>query len=225
MPKRLFGFFFLFSCIVLETRGQSTIGVQAGPDFPRLVNILRGYNAGGGAVSKNSQAITRFYGGFLANIPLDKKQCFILRPSLLYVGAGGETPLITDFNGNLISSKTDYKFDYFQLPVQLLFSPKLSFGRPWIGGGLYGGVLIHASATTSAGSEDLVIGGNQGNLKRFDLGYVASAGITSNFGLLVGVDFRQSLGTIISDPPSGSPAVRNSAFGIHIGYVSSIGGH
>lgn len=223
MTKRSLTIIAGFLLFMSTTSAQSTMGIQAGTDFPRILNIVNGYNASGGAVSKNSQSITRVYGGFLVDIPLDKRKDIVLRPSLLYFEAGGETPDITDFNGNLITPQTKYRFNYIQLPLQLLFSPKTSIGRPWIGGGFYSGVLVHATATTTAGTSYFQIGNNQGaDIKRFDLGFVTSAGLTLRCGFLIGVDFRQSLSSLVPDPPAGTPAVRNSVWGVHIGYISKI---
>jgi hypothetical protein len=223
MTKRLtLAFFLLSMCGTI--RAQVKIGVEFGPDFPRILNILQGSAPAGGSVSQNSQSITRFYCGFLADIPVDKRQQFIIRPSLLYLGAGGQTPELTDFNGNVIESQTAYHFDYVELPLQLLYSPNLSFGKPWIGGGLYGGVLFNAGATGSR-PEYLTIGNGQGDdVKRFDLGYTATAGFTFKFGVLAGVDFQQSFGTIVPNLAAGAPKVRNSVWGVHVGYIASIGG-
>jgi len=224
MAKRLTLPFLLLSlCGTLHA--QVSIGVEAGPDFSRILNILQPFYNLGGTSSKNSQSITRFYCGFLADIPLDKRQQFIVRPSLLYLGAGGETPEIMDFSGNVIELQTTYYFDYAQLPLQLMYSPTFSFGKPWIGAGVYGGVLFNAGGKNSSGPQYITIGNSRSdNFSRYDLGYNATAGFTFKFGILLGVDYQQSFGTITPGQPAGAPQVRNSIWGVHIGYVASIAG-
>ena len=225
MTKRLLTIAFFLLSVCGTICAQVSIGLQTGADFPKISNLLQGYNGSGGTVSRNSQSLTRFYGGFLADIPLDKRQQFILRPSLLYLGAGGATPEITDFNGNALALPTKYYLEYVQLPIQFLYSPTLSFGKPWIGGGVYESALLSAIIRSSATSGDLNIGSAKNDdIKRFDFGYIASAGFTFKFGILLGVDFQQSLTTIVPNPSSGESTVRNSIWGVHVGYISSMGG-
>ena len=219
-------FLLLFFCGTLHA--QLKLGVEAGPDFSRLLNILQGFNGNGQPVSQNSQAVTRFYGGLFLDIPLDKNDQFILQPSLRYRGAGGETPQIIDYNGNRLADKTKYRFNYVDLPVQLLYSPSLSFGKPWIGGGFYSGILVNAS--TKAGSDaaqSLTIGSaSNDDVKRFDFGFNATIGLTLKCGVLIGGDFQQSLGNLTptSSGSNSASKVRNTMWGIHVGYTWSLNG-
>lgn len=210
---------------VLTTQAQVSLGIEAGPDFARILNILQGYAASGSTVTQNSQSITRISGGFFLDVPFDKNDQFILQPGLRFRGAGGETPQIIDYNGNLLAGQTRYAFDYIDLPVQLLYSPSFSFGKPWIGGGFYAGALVSATAKTPQGSHSLIIGNDENDdIKRFDLGFNATAGLTLKCGVLVGVDFEQSLAGInpISSVHGSSIKVRNSIWGVHIGYAWSL---
>lgn len=217
----------LFPLLVsaFTTRAQVSLGIDAGLDFARVLNILQGYAASGGTVTQNSQSITRFSGGFFIDIPFDKNDQFILQPGLRFRGAGGETPQITDYNGNLIAGKTRYSFNYIDLPVQLVYSPSLSFGKPWIGAGLYPGILLGATTKNTQESQSLTIGNDENDdIKRFDFGFNATAGLTLKCGALVGVDFEQSLEGInpISSIHGSSIKVRNSIWGVHIGYTWSL---
>jgi hypothetical protein len=226
MPKRpltIILFLSLFLC--LTAHAQVKMGIEAGPDFARLLNVIQGYNAYGGAVNEDSRSVTRFYGGFFADIPLDKKGQIIFRPHLRYTGAGGQIPQILDFNGNELVAQTSYKFDYFDLPVQLLFSPRISFIRPWIGGGFYTGFLLSATSTSNQHTQNLNIGNSSNDdLKTFDLGFNFTAGFTLKCGVLAGADFQRSIPGITPKAISGGsrPNIRNSIWGFHIGYVATL---
>lgn len=224
MPKRPLSITFILLLFICGTaHAQVSMGLEAGVAFPKLLNELQGYNAYGASATMNTQSVTRFYGGFLADIPLEKKQFLIIRPSFLYLGAGGKTPQLTDFNGNLIQAQMTYDFDYVEMPLQLLYSPSLPFGKPWLGGGIYGAAMFNASAGSNNGPVNIGSGPGD-NVKRFDLGYAFTAGITFKCGLLLGVDYQQSFGGIVPNAPAGSQPVRNSVWGVHLGFMSNAGG-
>jgi hypothetical protein len=209
--------------IATRTSAQVKLGIDAGPDFSRLLNILQGVNGSGSTVAQNSQSFTRFNGGLFVDIALDKKDQFILRPALHYVGAGGQTAPQIDFNGNQIAGGTKYAFDYLQLPVQLLYAPSLPIGKPWIGGGLYSGLLLSAKAKSNQGSSSLQIGSADNDaVKRMDYGFSVTAGFTLKCGVLIGADFQQSFGGIVPNTSSGSKAVKNSIWALHLGYSFSL---
>ena len=228
MPKCSFAItFFMLLFFCGATHAQVRLGVEAGPDFPRVLDFLQGYSAGGSRSYQNTQSATRLYGGFFADIPLDRKDQFIFRATLRYLGAGGETPQIVDFNGNQIAAKTNYAFNYIDLPLQLLYSPSLSFGKPWIGGGFYPAVLLNATAKSNQGSQSLTIGSASGDdIKRFDFGFNATAGFTLKCGALLGVDFQQGLQSIapVSYYGGSVPKVRNTIWGVHLGYTWNLNG-
>jgi hypothetical protein len=206
-----------------QVEPQIKFGIDAGADFSRLSNIVQGFSASGGTVAKNSQSLTCFTAGAFVDIPLGKKDQFILRPGLRYLGAGGKTPDLLDFNGNLISAATTYTFNYLQLPVQVLYSPSLSFGKPWIGGGFYSGLLVSATAKSNQGSGDLKIGSSANDaVRRMDYGFVATAGLTLKCGVLIGADFQQSLRGIVPNTSSGAKKVKNSIWGLRLGYTLNL---
>lgn len=202
---------------------QAKMGIEAGPAFPRLLDELRGNNAYAQSVQPNTQSVVRFYGGFFADIPLGKKEIFTLRPRLLYMGGGGEVPAMTDYSGNLLVPHIIFSLNYIDLPVQLLYTPSFSFGKPWIGAGLYPGILISGTAQVQGASQSLNIGSQSNDdVKRFDFGFNATAGLAIKGGVLIGVDFQQGLVSIAPPPPSysGNPRLntRNSMWGVHIAY-------
>jgi hypothetical protein len=225
MPIRISITLCLFIILSSAATAQVRVGIKAGPDFARLLDAVEGYNGSGGTTLLNTDSRTYLYGGIFADIPLGKgkENMFYLRPQLEYVGGGGQLPLITDFNGNAILLPTKYSLHYLDLPVDFLFSPTLPFGKPWIGAGLYGGVLLNGTAKYGGNSTDLMIGNNDNDaIERYDFGFSLTAGLTLKCGILIGGDFQQGL--IRVSPPSqygaaaSRPNTRNSIGGVHIGY-------
>ena len=221
LPRSLTAVFCLFLLLPFTTNAQVRLGIEAGPNFSQLLNAVKGFDASGSAVTMNSQAITQFFGGVFADIPLGKKQLASFRPALQYFGAGGEIQQRLDYNGNLLVPETKITLNYIQLPLQLLLTPPMPFGKLWVGGGFYEGVLLSGKSATQSGSESLVIGNKQNDqVKRFDLGFTLTAGVILKPGVVLGADYRRSLGTI--DPPlSGTDlklGTRNSVWSIHLAY-------
>jgi hypothetical protein len=134
--------------------------------------------------------------------------------------------MISDFNGNQVAPHTKYTLNYVDLPVQLLYSPSFRVGKPWIGGGLYTGVLLNGKSTTNLGSYPLSIGSATNNaFKRFDVGFTATAGILIENDIQLGVDFQQSFAGIYpgnSYPGSSTPKILNSIWGVFLGYTWNV---
>jgi Outer membrane protein beta-barrel domain len=207
--------------MLFTAHAQVTVGVKLGPDFSRLLDAEEGYSGSGSTVKLNTQTRTFFYGGIFLDIPLGKADNFYLRPQLLYTGIGGQLSQIVDYNGNQIAPNVKYSLNYLDLPLQLLYSPTLAFGKPWIGAGLYAALLMSGRQKDGNTSSSLSIGDSQNDdIKRTDFGMSFTAGLTLNCHILIGADFQQGLTRI--DPPvqSGSPRLntRTSVWGIHVGY-------
>jgi hypothetical protein len=225
MPIRRPIALYLFIILSSAATAQVRVGIKAGPDFAQLLDAVEGYNGSGGTTLLNSDSRAYFYGGVFADIPLGKEEenMFYLRPQLEYVGAGGQLPLITDYNGNAIILPSKYSLHYIDLPVDFLFSPTLPIGRPWIGAGLYGGVLVKGTAKYGNTSNDLSIGNKPSDgIERYDFGFSLTAGLTLKYGILIGGDFHQGLIRVSPPLPNGAsasrPNTRNAIGGVHIGY-------
>jgi Outer membrane protein beta-barrel domain len=225
MPIRISITLYLFVILSSAARAQVRVGIKVGPDFARLLDAVEGYNGSGGTTLLNTDSRTYLYGGVFADIPLGKgkENMFYLRPQLEYMEGGGQLPMITDYNGNALVLATKYSLHYIDLPVQFLFSPTLPIGRPWIGAGLYGGVLLSGTAKYENTSYHLSIGNSDNDaIERYDFGFSLTAGLTLKCGILIGGDFQQGL--IRVSPPSlngasaSRPNTRNSIGGVHIGY-------
>jgi hypothetical protein len=213
----------LIFLLVINAHAQVTVGVKIGPDFSRLLDALEASNGGGGNVLFNTTTRTYFYGGIFVDVPLEKRGNFYLRPQLLYVGMGGQTPTLLDYNGNAVAVKTQYSLNYLDLPLQLLYSPTLTFGKPWIGAGLYAGTLLSGTEKSGFNSSPILIGDKPiDEVERYDFGYSLTAGLTLKCHVLIGADFQQGLTRISPPVESGSGSTRlntrTSVWGIHIGY-------
>jgi hypothetical protein len=221
MLRRLSFVLGLIFLVLTTAHAQVTFGVKLGPDFSRLLDALEGYNGNGGTVKFNTTIRTDFYGGVFVDVPLVKTDNFYLRPQLLYMGMGGQTPELLDYNGNAIAVKTQYSLNYLDVPLQLLYSPTLTFGKPWIGAGLYAGMLLSGTQKSGYNSSSLLIGDSQNDdIKRYDFGFNLTAGLTLKCHVLIGADFQQGLTRINppAEPGSPRPNTRTSVWGIHVGY-------
>jgi hypothetical protein len=221
MPIRLSFVLSLIFILFANAHAQVTIGVKAGPDFSHLIDAEEGYTSSGGTVKLNTQTRTFLYGGIFVDIPLIKTADLYLRPQLLYTGIGGHLSQIVDYGGNQLAPDIKYSLNYLDLPVQLLYSPTLTFGKPWIGAGLYAGTLLSGTAKSGSNSSSLSIGDSQNDdIKRFDFGYSLTAGLTLKCHILIGADFQQGLTRITPPADFGStrPNTRTSVLGIHVGY-------
>jgi hypothetical protein len=222
MPIRLS--FLLGSIFLLFTtaHAQVTVGVKIGPDFSRLLDAEEGYTGSGSTQKLNTTTRTSFYGGVFVDVPLGKADNFYLRPQLLYTNIGGQLPQMVDYNGNQIAPNVKYSLNYLDVPLQLLYSPTFAFGKPWIGAGLYAGVLLSGTEKSGSNSTSLLIGDNPNDdIKRYDFGFSLTAGLTLKCHVLIGADFQQGLTSISPSAQPGNTRLntRTSVLGVHIGYI------
>jgi Outer membrane protein beta-barrel domain len=211
----------LIFILFINAHAQVTFGVKVGPDFSKLLDAGEGYNGSGSTQQLNTTTRNFFYGGIFLDIPLGKADNFYLRPQLLYMGMGGGLPEIVDYNGNQLAPNIKYWLNYLDVPLQLLYSPTLAFGKPWIGAGLYAASPISGNEKTGNSSRALVIGDSRGDdIERMDFGFSFTAGLTLKCHVLVGADFQQGLTRISPPTLFGSPRLntRTSVWGIHVGY-------
>lgn len=221
MPIRLSFVLVLTLILFVGAHAQVTVGIKAGPDFSKLLDAEEGYTASGGTEKLNTQSRTFVYGGIFVNIPVVKAADLYLRPQILYTGIGGHLAQIVDYNGNQLAPDLTYSLNYLDVPVQLLYSPSLPFGKPWIGAGLYAATIITGKVKEGSASDDLSIGDSPNDdIKRMDYGYSLTAGLTFKCHFLIGVDFQHGLTSIVPSSGSGStrPNTRTSVLGIHLGY-------
>jgi hypothetical protein len=220
---------FLYSCLLLSftTHAQISIGIKGGLDFSKLVNAVQGNDGSGGISTLSSGTVTQLYGGVFVDIPLDSgKKMFYIRPGIEYIGAGGNMNSTGDYsNPNGFTPSTKYTLHYVDVPVEFLFSPGLSWGRPWIGLGLYTGALVNGTVKTQgSSSQPAMIGNNSNdNFQRFDFGYTFTIGLATKVGFLFGIDYQHGFMRIVPDATLQNKlsrlTTRNSVWGLHLGWV------
>lgn len=226
---RILGFALFSSLLLLSltTRAQVSIGLKGGIDFSKMINAVEG-NDGTGTISLlPSGTGTGFYGGIFADIPLDTiSKMFYLRPGLQYVGAGGATNATGNYyNGNGFTPSTKYALQYIDLPVEFVYSPGFGWGRPWVGVGLYAGVLVSGTIKTQGGSSQSAMIGNKANdnFQPADFGYTLSFGLATKPGFLFGIDYQHGFSRIVpnSSQQTGQPRLqtRNSIWGMYLGWI------
>ena len=216
-----------FLALSITARAQLSIGIKGGPDFSRILNAVKGNDGSGNIALLNSGTITQFYGGVFLDIPLDSGRgtMFYLRPGIDYVGAGGNmNPQGNYYNPNGFTPSTKYTLHYVDIPIDFVFSPNFDWGRPWIGLGFYGGILVNGTIKGPGNSSQAAIIGNNANdnFERFDLGYTFTMGLATKPGFLFGFDYQHGLFRIV--PPSTGNNLprlqtRNSVWGFHVGWI------
>lgn len=224
---RILGFTSLLFLLTFTTHAQISIGIKAGPDFSRLVNAVQGNDGSGNIALLKSGTVTQFYGGVFVDIPLDTvNKMFYLRPGVEYLGAGGKmNPSGNYYNGNGFQPNTKYNLHYVDVPVEFVFSPRFDWARPWIGLGLYTGLLVNGTVKNADGSSSSLMIGNKStdNFQPFDFGYAFTIGLGTTSGFLFGIDYQHSLLRIVPDASIQSTQTRlqtrNSVWGLHVGWV------
>jgi Outer membrane protein beta-barrel domain len=199
---------------------QVKIGIEAGPDISRLLNAGYSYTGNFELAPYDAKSRTGVAGGVFADIPI--QELFIFRPKILYTMGGGEQPAVADYNGNLLTPAAKITMNYINVPLQVLYSPTLAFGRPWVGLGFYTSMMFGGTLKSSQESRSLHLGGSSDDdFERWDFGFNPTAGLTLKSGIMFGVDYQVGM-VHISTPPVGGygprPNTRNSIWSFHVGY-------
>ncbi len=116
-----------------EAKAQS-FGLRGGINFQNLT----GKDNNGNDFS--NKLTTRFHGGVNVSIPVATD--FVVRPEVLYVGKGAKSPA-----GN------DYRINYIEVPVNLIYKPKLGNGNLMLGFGPYVGFGVGGKVEFTNGTE------------------------------------------------------------------------
>jgi outer membrane protein with beta-barrel domain len=203
-----------------NTATQIKLGFEAGPDISRLNNAYFSYTSNSQLAPFDSKSRTGVAGGVFADILM--ADMFTFRAKILYTMGGGNLPAYLNFYGNVLAPATNISMQYINVPLQFLYSPSLSFGRPWIGIGFYTSMMLSGTAKSDEGSKSLSLGGHSSDdYQRWDFGFNPSAGLTLKNGLMFGVDYQAGMVKLSTDPPGGyGPRLntRTSIWSFHVGY-------
>ncbi|MCW3111474.1 MAG: hypothetical protein JWQ09_5980 [Segetibacter sp.] len=190
------------------------------------------------------------FGGALTNITGKDSQGKFLDPDSkvgAHIGVNVEIPIVQDFYfqpGLLITNKgakmeetvntrtstATTNLTYIEIPLNLLYKPKLGAGNLILGVGPYVAYAIHGQLKLDPGTNEKITFKNtvknsdptDGNyLKRFDAG--ASIVVGYPFKTRFSVQFNGQLGLTGIQPkfdgdPADKSSYKNSGFGISIGY-------
>ena len=218
-------FLYFFLLLSFTTHAQVSVGIKAGPDFARFVNAVQGNDGSGGIATQKSGTVTGFYGGVYVDIPLDSGKNFYIRPGVNYVGAGGSINPTGDFyNGNGFQAGTKYTLHYVDVPVEFLYSPGFDWGRPYIGLGLYTGMLVSGTIKSQDNSSQPIIIGSKpdDNFGRYDFGYAFTIGLATKPGFEFGIDYQHGFMRVVPSAGTGQQTrlqTRNAVWGLHLGWV------
>ena len=206
---------------------QTKFGIKAGVSFSNVTDKAEDGNKSG------TQNMPGFLIGFTADLHLAGD--FYIQPALQYVRKGFKQD-----NGGFYGSATNFqvKADYIELPVNVLYKPKLGMGRLLLGAGPY---IAYGSGGNWKSDTDILIGDvrekgngsvefrNDGSVRN-DSEYTYGRPIDYGVNATLGYEFRERLSLQLTGmlgianlvphfngyQPEGS--LRNKGFGISIGY-------
>jgi len=211
--------FLLFFLVTFSffANAQVHLGFRGGINIANQQDAYRGivFNGNQGSFkSFDGKYVTRFQGGIFADIPI-AGNCFF-RPNIDYSNEGYLIPQVVDYNGNLVATDIKVYLHYIKTPMQILYVPTLHFAKPWIGVGPYAGFLLSGNAKGNGNSVSLKVGnGDDDDIKRFDFGISATAGLIFNCGVLLGVDYNHGM---VAVDPAGDLKSKNIAWSFYAGY-------
>lgn len=222
-----FLFFLLFTTSNL-THAQTKVGIKAGVNFSNV--IVENENGN----KENTQSIPGMLLGFTVDIPVTGD--FYIQPAILYSRKGFEQK-----TGGFYGSATNFKVkaEYIEVPIIMLYKPRVGTGRLLVGAGPYIGYGSSGNwrSDTHVVIGDIVIGDkgdvifrndavNGGNLESYTYGRPLDYGANflagyEFFGQL-SVQFNAQVGLANLVPEfsgiDGRGKLNNKGFGISLGY-------
>jgi hypothetical protein len=186
---------------------------------------FNGKNADGDMLDMN--LVPRFHAGVFTDIPLAPE--FHFQPGLTFVTKGSKAE--NDFLG-VVDVSAEYNLSYLELPLNLLYKPKLGTGNLFIGFGPYLAYGVAGNAKFKAAglsTEEKIEFTNKHEgilptewkyFKPFDYGGNLFFGYQFANGLLFSLDTQLGLAKINSDSDlqDNETIFRNTGFGFSLGY-------
>jgi hypothetical protein len=218
---------FLIACILLlsistiaqETEGTS-FGIRGGINFQNI----NGKDASGDNLKND--LVLRFHAGVQANIPVAPE--FYFQPGLLYTSKGAKSS-----SNSILNSSAEFTINYLELPLSFLYRPVLGTGHFLLGFGPY--VAYGLSGKTEGsflgigGKKNIKFANDYTGLlpygeyfKRMDYGANLFFGYELQSGIFVQLNTQLGLAKINAKNntnPDADTALRNTGFGLSIGYM------
>lgn len=187
---------------------KTTFGIKAGVNFASLQA-----SADNSSTTATSGSVTMFTAGAYVDAPIGNKG-FSFQPGLYYTGKGG--------NSNDGQSTGKLKFNYLQLPVNLVYSVPVSAGKFYFGGGPYAAYALSAKAEDKVNGQnvsvDLTLGNDAGSdIKRTEFGIGLLIGFQFTNKLNLGVNSDFGLTSVLPGSNNGY-SLKNRVYGITAGY-------
>jgi hypothetical protein len=103
---------------------------------------------------------------------------------------GFKTGYVQDPIGNNLQIPVKFTLNYINIPLQLLYMPKVALGNVFFGSGPYANILVSGKINSTMESGHIKIGNSSDDdYKRFDFGIYNSAGVELNKGLFGGAGY------------------------------------
>jgi hypothetical protein len=173
----------------------------------------------------NNSRLAGFHAGIFSDIDFGK---ISLAPGLYYTTKGeNNKSFVADPIGATFTTSGKVTYNYLELPVNVLYNIPVRSGKFFVGGGPYlaytlsgrskGTTIENSDGTTTTSTDDfkLVIGNQDGDLKRFDFGLGALGGFALNNGLSISGGYEHSVGNITK---STTGSVKNNVISVSLGY-------
>lgn len=211
--------------VVMQTLSAQSVkfGIKGGLNIATV-------NRGPLNADNASKSIVTYNGGLSADIGFGN---WSVQPGLFYSLKGykaNSTFIINNPGGSVPptsigSIDATVKYNYLELPVNVLSNVKVAFGKVFFGGGPYMGYLLSANAKSvetidgAAQPEQktkYTVGGDSGDFKKTDFGLNALAGFAFNNGFQLSVDYGYGFTNIVEQQPDFH--IRNRIFSVSVGY-------
>ena len=180
----------------LNLTAQTRFGVKAGLAMGTVTS-------NDSEVKEDGSALASFQFGGIGDTRLTNQLSF--QYQLLLLGKG--TAIAHD------DHRDKFLFTALDIPLQLLYRAKQGW---FIGGGPNLGFNLSARHIHEGVKEEIAIGDAAGEVKRFDMGLIASAGFQSKKGVVLSLNYLKGLSQLQNAP---NFDWQNNVIGISIGYM------
>ncbi|MDN3579863.1 porin family protein [Mucilaginibacter flavus] len=227
MKKLLLSLLLIASSTVVFAQLPS-IGVKGGVNFATISGSgTENQTVAGTNNIANSGSIKSFNIGVFMDVKMGHLS---LQPGVNFTGKGGTFNGVTGQlpNGSVSAVDNKYNLYYVQVPVNVLYHVPFAVGEFYLGAGPYVGLGVYGKHKQSAdnnangthtyfSSDDKIKFGDTEDIKPYDLGGSAIAGITLKGGLLLNLNYDLGLSNILPDADGRNFKTRT--FGISVGFV------
>ncbi|GAA3984662.1 PorT family protein [Mucilaginibacter dorajii] len=227
MKKLILSLFLIASSIAVFAQLPS-IGIKGGVNFATISGSgTESQTVAGTNLIAHSGSITSFNVGVFIDVKMGH---FSLQPAVSLTGKGGTFNGVTGQlpNGSVSTVDSKYHLYYVQVPVNVLYHVPFVVGDFYIGAGPYVGLGVYGKHKQSAdnnsngthtyfSSDEKVKFGDNDDIKPYDLGANALAGIKLKGGLLLNLNYDLGLSNIL--PNADGRNFKTRTLGVSVGFV------